>query len=241
VTSYLADSLVDGEFFLRLLQFLSFLRNLKGSKHFLKDQVYYVITFPVRDFLRFKGVQKRNQYQLTKAVNFLRSLQDLKPLQNFSDTSFRSWVIFPYLKLDHKPGRPWIVEIGIAEELYFYNYPFFFPDCFLNYRGKYDLQVKLELIRVMGTLSLKKLFPIESFLEDLVNQSSLSNRDLTQVKKTIINLVSMLKESKSIESQLTLIPKNGSLIETNELTPLLLTKSRYIYFYEREPSFFLEK
>jgi len=51
VTSYLEnnslDFLVEEESFLRLLQFLSFIRKLNGSKLFLKNQAYYRIEFSV--------------------------------------------------------------------------------------------------------------------------------------------------------------------------------------------------
>lgn len=92
--------MVEAEYFFKLLQFLSFIRDLKGSKLFVGNQGYYLITFPVADFLRFTGVKKKSQYQLTKVLNFLKSLQKLDPMvNNFSDTSFRSSVLFPYLEL----------------------------------------------------------------------------------------------------------------------------------------------
>jgi len=93
----------------------------------------------------------------------LKSLQKLDPLlKNFSETLFRSSVMFPYLVLE-KQGRSWVITIAIGEELYFNHSPFFFPNCFLNYQGKYDLQVKLKLIQVISKVSLEKRFCIEDF------------------------------------------------------------------------------
>lgn len=159
---------------MKLLQFLSFIRNLAASKQFVDDQVYYRIEFPLVDFIRFIGGNDKSTYQRTKALNFLKSLQELKPLlQKFSDTHFRSSVIFPYLKLE-KQNRLWIVRMAIGEELYFYQYSFFFPNSFLTYQSKYDLEVKLKLVETISTVGLEKKFDIQEFL----NQFSVSNQKI---------------------------------------------------------------
>ena len=150
VTSYLKNnnlnSFLEKERFLKLLQFLSFIQTLKDSKQSIDDQVYYVIEFLVVDFIGFTGGNEKSTYQRTKALEFLKSLQNRKPLlQKFSDSSFRSSIMFPYLKIE-KEGKAWIVTMAIGEEIYFYQYPFFFPSSFLTYHSKYDLEVKLQLI-----------------------------------------------------------------------------------------------
>ena len=75
VTSYFEknnlDSFVKKKRFLKLLQFLFFIRNLEALKQFINDQVYYLIEFPVADFLRFTGVNEKSQYQRTKVLKFL--------------------------------------------------------------------------------------------------------------------------------------------------------------------------
>lgn len=143
---------------------MSFIRNFEGLKLFLNDQVYYWITFPVADFLHFTGVNEKSQYQRTKALIFLKNLQEIKPLlQKFSDNEFRSSVMFPYLKLE-KQGKAWIVTMVIGEEVYFYKYPFFFPNSFLTYQSKYDLEVKLKFIESISTVGLFKKFYVKDFL-----------------------------------------------------------------------------
>jgi hypothetical protein len=96
--------------------------------------VYYFITFPVSDFLQFTslpGVPRKRQYQLKKILSFLLSLQKLDPIvEIFSDASFRSYVIFPYLSVV-KQGKSWVARISISEQLYFYKYPFFLPEEFI--------------------------------------------------------------------------------------------------------------
>jgi hypothetical protein len=129
VSTYLKNnklhSVVEKQHFLRLLQFLSFSRKLTPSKFFLHDQAYYTITFLLTDFLKFEKIDEKNQYQRSKALIFLKTLQEIKPLvRKFSETSFQSLVIFPYIRLE-KRGRFWSVTMSISEQLFLYNYPFF--------------------------------------------------------------------------------------------------------------------
>jgi hypothetical protein len=75
-------------------------------------------------------------------VDFLNSLQKL-PLvpEDFSAKSFRSILIFPYLKV--RKEKSWKVELAIAKKVYFYRYPFHFPQDFLTYDDVYDLRAKI--------------------------------------------------------------------------------------------------
>lgn len=185
VTSYLKNnnlnSFLEKERFLKLLQFLSFIRALEDSKQSIDDQVYYVVV----DFIRFTGGNEKSTYQRTKVLEFLKSLQEIKPfIQKFSDSSFRSSIMFPYLKLE-KQGKAWIVKMATGEELYFYNYPFTFSSSFLHYRNKHDLQVKLKLIESISVTDLEKRFYIEEFL----NQFSISNKKRTKIIIVFFNLL----------------------------------------------------
>ena len=76
-------------------------------------------------------------------------------MNNFSDTSFRSSVMFPYRELKNQ-SRFWVIMIATGEDLYFNHYPFSFPSCFLGDQSKYDLQVKLKLIQIISVIDLKK-------------------------------------------------------------------------------------
>jgi len=68
--------------------------------------------------------------------------------------------------------------MAIGEEFYFYQYQFFFPNSFLTYKNKYDLEIKLQLIKSFSQVELEKRFPVEKFL----NQFSVSNKDLIKKK-----------------------------------------------------------
>jgi hypothetical protein len=230
VTDYLGksklNSFTDKESLFRFLQFLSFIRSLTGVKQFVDDQIYYLIKFPVADFIRFLGENPKSSYQRKKVLDFLNSLQGFPPLvEQFSEVEFRSSVMFPLVKL-RKENRSWILKIAIGEQLYSYTYPFVFSGSLVYFQTKYDLIVKFEIIQVLSTNSLEKKFPVENF----INQFRKNNR--TQIKKLIINLLDELKNSKLIESRFNIVLKKGSPKRVENLTPLLITQSKDIYFYE---------
>jgi DNA relaxase NicK len=229
VSSYLRKDCLDS--FVQKKQ-LSFIRSLEYSKQFIDDQVYYLMEFAVMDFISFRGGKAKSTYQRTKALEFLTSLQDIKPLiQKFSNNEFRRSVMFPYLKLT-KQNRQWTIIMTIGEEFYFYQYPFFFPNSFLIYKNKYDLEIKLELIESFSQVELEKKLMVKEFL----NQFCVSNKDLTKIKKQLIDSVSELKDSGLIENEFSLTFKNGSLNETKkieDLSPGLLSKSESLSFWEK--------
>ena len=236
VSSYLRkdclDSFVQKKQFFKLIQLLSFIRSLEYSKQFIDDQVYYVMEFAVMDFISFTGGNAKSTYQRTKALEFLTSLQDIKPLiQKFSNNEFRRSVMFPYLKLT-KQNKRWTIIMAIGEEFYFYQYPFFFPNSFLIYKNKYDLEIKLQLIESFSQVELEK----KLLVKELLNQFCVSNKDLTKIKKQLIDSVSRLKDSGLIENEFSLTFKNVSLNETKkieDLSPGLLSKSESLSFWEK--------
>jgi len=233
VSSYLRknslDYLVQKEQFFKLIQFLSFLRSLEYSRKFIEDQAYCVVEFAVIDFISFTGGNRKSTYQRTKGLEFLTSLQDLKPLiQKFSENEFRRSVMFPYLKLK-KQNRRWTVRMAVGEELYFYQYPFFFPNSFLICKNKYDLEIKLQIIESVSQVELEKIFPVKEFF----NKFCVPNKDLTKIKNQLIDSFSKLKDSELIENEFSLSFKNGSSAKVEELSPGLLSKSEYLSFWEK--------
>jgi hypothetical protein len=89
-------------------------------------------------------------------MEFFKDLQELPPfVEKFSDSEFQSSIMFPLLKLT-KQGRSWFLKIVIGEQLYWYSYPFRWTSSLCNFQKKYDLLVKLEIIQVLSTDSLKK-------------------------------------------------------------------------------------
>ena len=233
VSSYLNENNLDSFFqkeqFFKLIQFLSFLRTLGYSIQFLDNQAYCVIEFAVMDFINFTGSNARSTYQRTKALEFFASLQEIKPLiQKFSNNEFQRSVMFPYLKLK-KQNRRWTIRMAVGEELYFYQYPFLFPNYFISYQNKYDLEIKLQLIESFSTVGLEKRFPVRNFL----NQFSVPNKELKKIKKQLVDSFSTLKGSELIENEFSLNYKNGSSKKVEDLTSIMISKSESLSFWEK--------
>jgi hypothetical protein len=200
VTDYIkqtkCDSLDETVFLFRFLQFLSFIRKFEGKRECVDDQVYYIIEFPIVDFLHFLDKDVKSTYQWTKLMEFFKDLQELPPfVEKFSDSEFQSSIMFPLLKLT-KQGRSWFLKIVIGEQLYWYSYPFRWTSSLCNFQKKYDLLVKLEIIQVLSTDSLKKKISVEDFL----NQFSIPNKKRAEIKKLIIDLLDELKAFDLIEA-----------------------------------------
>lgn len=108
-TSYLVNKLEHDlakvEFSYRLIQLLNYIKYLGSESNSIRigDKTYKILKFLVNHFLEFIGKPKNNHYQVKKLVKFLKSLQKIEPItNNFSDGSFRSYVVFPYLKVECK-------------------------------------------------------------------------------------------------------------------------------------------
>jgi hypothetical protein len=209
---------------------------LEYSKEFLDNQAYCIVEFTVVGFIDFTGGDTKSTYQRTKALKFLTSLQELTPLiQKFSNEEFRRSVMFPYLKLK-KQNRKWTITLAVGEEFYFHRYPFLFPNSFLICKNKYDLEIKLQLIESFSTVELEKKLLVKRFL----NQFSVPNKDLTKIKKQLIDSFFILKDSQLIENKFSLVSKNSSSNEVNHrtgkiesLSPGMLSKSEFLFFWEK--------
>lgn len=121
--------------------------------------------------------------------------------------------------------------MAIGEELYFYPYPFFFPNSFLICKNKYDLEIKLQLIESFSTVGLEKKIMVNKIL----NQFSVPNKDLTKIKKQLIDLFSILKDFQLIENEFSLIYKDGSshYKKIEDLSTKILSKSESLSFLEK--------
>lgn len=179
------------------------------------------------EFLEFLGKKKTNYYRVRKVVDFLKSLQRLLPvLEDFSTASFRSILIFPYLEV--RKEKSWKVELAIAEKVYFYRYPFYFPQNFLTYGDVYDLRAKIFFLLSFSTTELNKEFQIQKVFE----QVGVSRQKMTKLKKSILIIFEDALDSKLIEPRFTLLMKTNKTKEVDKLTFNLLVKAKSIFYTE---------
>jgi hypothetical protein len=194
----------------------------------MADQDYHIFQFPVNHFLEFIGKPKNNHYQIKKLVEFLKSLQRIRPiLENFSDGGFRSYVVFPYVKVERK--RSWCVELSVCQELYLYRYPFHLPETFLNYQDNFELKVKFILLQSFCQISIDKEFPTQEFL----GQVSISPSKSAKLKNCIVTVLHELKDSKIIEPEFQILTNQNRLKEVTCLTSNLVSRSKSIFYKEK--------
>lgn len=192
----------------------------------LTDQEYLIISFKFTDFLEFIGTNK-NHYQVEKLGKFLKYLQTLPPmLSTISNTCFQSVNIFPYLKVFKK--KSWYVQLAIAEELYFYKFPFYFPKAFLNYQNKYQFQAQLSFLLAFSVLDIEKVFDAEKFLD----QFDISNSNLRKVRSYLLQTFVLAQDFKLIENQFVLVLKTNKVKTVTQLTTNLISRTKSIHFKE---------
>jgi hypothetical protein len=185
ITTYLRniplETLEEQEFLYKLLQLLSYIRTIKSSVNWISKENYRIISFPVSEFLEFTGKKKTNYYQIRKFVCFFKSLQTLPPsYARFFRRELSKYYYFSLSRSDEK--KSWHVELAIANKVYLYRYPFYFPKQFLTYDDTYDLRVKIFFLLSFSTIGLEKEFPIEGFLD----QFDISNSRMIRLRKSIV-------------------------------------------------------
>jgi hypothetical protein len=172
--------------FFYFLQLLSYSQNLDYEVNSLsssksKHSAYFrIVTFRVRDFLRYIGASD-NQHQFDKIKTFLSERQKNSLIEFFSDSYYRGLVTIPLSYVYKNKKNTWIAEVWIAEELFYYAHPFIFPDLLRRKLTKHELVVYYKVMQILYSEGLEKIFPIKEFLDNY--PSILSNQQKTKIKK----------------------------------------------------------
>jgi hypothetical protein len=139
----------------------------------------------------------------------LINIQGLNTLvRDFSNHEFQSFVIFPNINII-KQGKFLVVKMSTAKKLFYYQYPYILPRIFLRYKNKYDLQVKIELLKSFCSLSIKKQIHVEKFIK----QFSIPNQRIKEIKILLFKALKDLDEF--IKSTFKIIKINGSVFTPN--------------------------
>lgn len=238
VTGYFSSISFDQKkIFFRFLQFIAFSRTQKITTENFCEQPYSVVQFKITDFLNFIQKSNKNQYQLKQLIQFFDKLQTMKPfVKVLTSESFESFTIFPFVKTKKEFGKygPWIIEVAILQDLYFYNYRFFFPKYFMTYQYDFELQIKLQFMQSYSTKNLKKIF----YLEEILNQyKQANNQKKAKIKKIIQNTFFQALEHQMVQDNCQIKFKNKKretqFIEIRNLTTLAIGQGINICFYEK--------
>lgn len=224
----------------RFLQFLSFSQTQSSESIEIASHKYQLIKFQVQDFLEFIHIQNPSEYKLNQLVDSFRALINTPPLLKvFSESQFQLLATFPFIHVHQTSGR-WKAEIYFNSELHTYQYPFSFPKSYLSYQDKYDMQVKLQIIKSFANTTLTKEFKIFEFLQKFRNTP---NTTKAHIKHLILKAFQELLQEKLIRKQITLqVLGNERIdkprlrktlqIELAQLTPLLIGKTELLSYLE---------
>jgi hypothetical protein len=117
----------------------------------------------------------------------------------------------------------------VANQFYEYNFPFQFKDYFLIWESTHQFEVKVQILQLLAQPRPKKKLDVEKFLAPF---DGLSTSKKTKIKKLFIEGIEKEIENKSLELKFQMVQKDDSVKNTNQLVPMNLTKSKFIYFYE---------
>jgi hypothetical protein len=120
------------------------------------------------------------------------------------------------------------VQLVIAEELYLYKYPFYFPEGFLNYQNKYQLQAQINFLFAFSVVKIEKVLDVEKFL----NQFDISNSNLRKVRRYLMQTFVLAEDFKLIENEFVLILKTKKVKTVTKLTTNLISRTKLIHFKE---------
>lgn len=204
----------------------------------------HVVKFRLVDFLRFIKVNERNHGQRTNIIEIFKEFEYLHNFKlqvfrttlddslslnsDFNGNEFGSIVMIPFFKIK-KEKNIWYVTLLVANQFYEYNFPFQFKEYFLIWESTHQFEVKVQILQLLAQPTPKKEFDVEKFLAPF---DGLSNSKKTNIKKLFIEGIKEEIENRSLELKFQMIQKDGSVKNTNQLVPISLTKSKYIYFDE---------
>ena len=227
-------------------------QNKKGNQENIKQtfkidddsQSFYVVKFRLVNFLRFIKVNERNHRQRTNILEIFKEFEYLHDFKlqifrttlddslslnsDFNGNEFSSIVMIPFFKIK-KEKNIWSVTMLVAKQFYEYNFPFQFKDYFLSWGSTHQFEVTVQILQLLAQPRPKKKFNVEKFLAPF---DGLSNSKKTKIKKLFIEGIEKEIENKFLQLKFQMIQKDGSVKNTNQLIPMNLTKSKYIYFYE---------
>lgn len=213
----------------RLIQFLKFVRFLDYDTEKLNNGrvLLRVYTFQIRDFLTMLD-QNRNRYQLQKLSKFFRELHNSVVLESFQDTCYQWLSAVPLSQVysPTKPGQALIAKVWVADDLFFYDFPFYLPDLFYGKLKKHQIDVRIHILRVFATPNTEKVFYIRDFCDNY--PAKLSHKKIGKMKTYFIEGIQILKQVNLIENNYKIILE-GRFKNIQEFTSRNISEGFVIY------------
>jgi hypothetical protein len=153
-------------------------------------------------FVKYTGIQFSHPSDPKKLISYSKEFPKLDPIvKEFSDGTFRSYICLLYAQCENPFGKPWVVGIFAAEELFWFPYFFQLPKYFLIARQKNDLRLKVRLIKSLAVNDQEKILDLQECLKRL----RVSNKKRTQLKQMIIEAIYHKINNQLIQPQFKII------------------------------------
>lgn len=109
------------------------------------------------------------------------------------------------MECQNSSSNSWSIEVFVAEELFCFPYPFQLPKSLLISTHKNDLRLKLRLIKSLAIHEQEKKLDLDEFFKRV----NVPNKQLIQIKKSIIQLLNKLVENQIIHNKIEIVLKSG--------------------------------
>nr|QYB19241.1 hypothetical protein [Climaconeis cf. scalaris]QYB19336.1 hypothetical protein [Climaconeis cf. scalaris] len=146
-------------------------------------------------------------------------------MTSFSDTHFQSLVAVPLVKFN-KVQKFWVGQVWLAQELFYYKYPFYLPDLFQRKLTKDEFEVQVQVFKIFSSENIQKIFLIKEVFQNY--KSCLSNQQKTKMKGYFIQSVKVFQKHHLVENNYKII-SNGFFIDTDQLSIPNISQGFVIY------------
>ena len=205
--------------FLRLVSYLKKLNYT--TKSLTSDFRQYI--FPLRDFLKYNNLTP-NHYQMKKLKDFFDMIKKNFVIDSFSDTYYRMLVTVPEMKVYKSQQNILMVDIWIADELFYCLHPFLFSDVFKQKCNEHQFQVLFEIIQNYSSNHIIKEFNITQFLDNY--PSVLSNQHKRRIREYFVQYIKLLYQDERIHNKLLDLSSNCVL----QITDLNSSHSQFAVY-----------
>lgn len=212
-----------------LIQFIQFLNYAQNLDYTIAnwDGVYYrKVTFIVRDFITYQNstISSTNRYKLKKIKEFFRDLLTGAVIDSFQSDSFRTLIAIPRIEYEICPKQKYLIaNVWMVNELFYYSYPFYFPNFFNTKLTKDQFEVRFKFIQVFSSINIEKVFWVQEFIS-----SKVSNQRKATIKKYFIEVIELLQKYDLIENNYKYISQ-GNMYKTPKLDVKNISEGFILY------------
>jgi len=147
----------------------------------------------------------------------------------FQSDCFRTLIAIYRIEYEICPKQKYLIaDVWMVNELFYYNYPFYFPNFFNTKLIKDQFEVRFKFIQVFSSINTEKVFWVQECII-----SKLSNQRKDTIKKYFIEVIELLQKYYLIENNYKYISQ-GNMYKTPKLDVKSISE-RFILYEKLNP------